>query len=151
MQDFISSLESMGVITAIAIGITAAIVYIIKTYKSTVTQVDMDTIKSQKENIEALEKRISIIESENKELHAQVNQLIGENKALKETLAMREPEVMRQISEGFKSMKEVLSCLKNHDLQAKEIKEDTTKILADLDYIHQFCDENVKPVLDRKK
>lgn len=142
-------LENIGIITAIVVGVISGVIYIYKSARNTAKGVDEETIRTYKENYDALTKRIELIEAENRELHAQINQLIGENRALKDTLSLRDPKFIDEMTKGFKCMADTLTAIRAHDLQAVEIKQVTHEMHNDIKAIRSFCDENVNPALDQ--
>jgi len=141
--------ENFGIITALLVAIVYGIVSIWSSIKKSTKNVDDETIKTYKENYDALSKRIEILESENRKLHADVNQLIGENRALKETLSLRDPQFVEEMVAGFNAMKEMLGCLKAHDVQAAEIKTITEDIKVDIKAVRSFCDDKAGPALEQ--
>jgi glutamate synthase domain-containing protein 3 len=142
-------LENIGVIIGVSVGIISGIIYIYKSAKSTAKGVDEETIKTYEDNYKALSRRIEILEIENKKLHADINQLIGENRALKETLSLRDPQFVKEMTRGFRCMSEMLTALKAHDVQAAEIKQTTEDISIDIKAVRSFCDDKASPVLDQ--
>ena len=144
-------LENIGIITGIVVGVISGVIYIYKSARNTTKGIDEETIRTYKENYDALTKRIELIEAENRELHAQINQLIGENRALKDTLSLRDPKFIDEITRGFKCMIEMLNVLKSHDIQAQEIKTITEQMNIDIKTIRAFCDEKASPILEQIK
>lgn len=142
-------LESTGIIVGLIVAIVYGIVAIWSSIKKSTKNVDEETIKTYKDNYDALSRRIEILESENRKLHADVNQLIGENRALKETLSLRDPQFVEEMTKGFRCMAEMLSALKAHDVQAQEIKTTTADISLDIKAVRSFCDEKASPTLDQ--
>lgn len=135
-------LKQMGVVVAVVIGCISGLIYIIKTFRQTNKQVDAETIKTYQDSLDAISKKVEIIERENKELHAQVNQLIGENRTLKDALALRDPDVLKKIGDGFDSMTRILTCLERHDANAVTIEQK-------VDEIKTFCENDVKPFIKK--
>jgi predicted RNase H-like nuclease (RuvC/YqgF family) len=142
-------LENLGIIIGISVGIVSGVIYIYKSAKSTAKSVDEETIKTYEDNYKALSRRIEILEGENKKLHADINQLIGENRALKETLSLRDPQFVEEMTKGFQCMAQMLNELKAHDVQAAEIKKTTEDISLDIKAVRTFCDEKASPILDQ--
>jgi predicted RNase H-like nuclease (RuvC/YqgF family) len=142
-------LENIGIIIGIIVGVISGVIYIYKSAKSTAKGIDEETIKTYEKNYDALTKRIELIEAENRELHAQINQLIGENRALKDTLSLRDPKFTEEMTKGFKCMAEILLALKAHDAQAVEIKCLTQEMNIDIKAIRSFCDEKASPILEK--
>ena len=127
----------------------AAASYAFANWRNGTTKASTEAVTAYKMELEAVNMRMARIEDENKDLHKTINQLIGENRVLKETLNLRDPDFMKEMSEGFASMKEMLHCLNAHDLQAKDIQKDVTIIRQDLDKIEDFCDNTIKPFISK--
>lgn len=100
---------------SIAIGIvgTAAAVLISVAYawaqiRNGKSTADSSTIASYQSEVEALKLRVNRLEQDNKDLNAQANQLIGENKNLRETLTYQDPafrDTIKKILEEIKEMR----------------------------------------------
>ena len=127
------TLQQLGLITGVVVGTISGVIYIFRAIRSTNRQMDSETIKTYQDSVDSLEKRLDLLEKENKELHAQINQLIGENKALKDTLNLRDPDLIKRLTKALEANEKVLVCIHDHDLRTQKL--------------YEFCETEVKPAL----
>ena len=138
----------------VIIGTTLAIIYftfrsqMLKNYKETVNSQDV-RIKSLEDDMSTLTKNFEeykiLTLKEKKELEAQVNQLIGENKSLKDLMTYQDPQFRTDFSCMAEEVKQMRVDFKKHyeddnrrfaevvavgTKNAKHIKEDNNKLDA---------------------
>jgi len=105
--------ETFGVIITISI-IAAAIAYVWTTIKNSKGKADTDTIATYKSEVDALKLRADRFEETNKDLIRQVGILTGENKTLKEVLALRDPKFEEAFFLLSNSLKDMRDDLRTH-------------------------------------
>lgn len=94
--------------------IVGAIAYAYSVIKSQKSKADSDTIASYKSELEIIKSSNQRMQDEVRNLTTQVNQLIGENRALKSTLALRDPRFESKFTEMLEAVKTLGDCMKNH-------------------------------------
>lgn len=123
-------MELLGILThpwddiALAIGFAIVVYFLWRFNQNKATSGALENYeavtKSQELRIDQLTKDFEAMKEENKNLVAQLNQLIGENKTLKLMVGYQDPEFRSE----FKKLAEAVACLKR-DEEARFTKAET--------------------------
>jgi predicted RNase H-like nuclease (RuvC/YqgF family) len=109
-----TSFESILNTILIIVGFGVTIFFLWRTKAVTVYK---DAVEAYEVRLKQLEETIVKIEKENKELHSQLNQLIGENKALKDLLTYQDPSFRNEIKAILDTIKDLRTDFQDHCAQ----------------------------------
>lgn len=137
MFGIIHPLDDIIVGTITFSAVIVAVSYVYSLLRRGKLDLDAETITSYKQNSEALENRIKMLEEQRaedsqtiKELNATLNKLIGRNEILEETLALRDPKLTELLAQGFTAIIQMNKAFNLHNEVACDTNDKVNKMLA---------------------